>query len=137
LFKANIRPPTPFFNILIENVNDTELPNDAEQDPMNGQDVNDSALVQLIEKDITKLNETFPEFDIIEFGRTLFLSDIPAYRMIYTFTDPGPPFYLMYGSMRVWAMKEDKVYNISYTANKKAFPNYICVVYYLHLFDSI
>lgn len=120
---------------MIENVNDTEVSNDAEQVLMNGQDVNDRVLVPLIKRDITKLNETFPEFDIIELGRTFFPSDIPAYRMRYTFADPGPTFYSIYESMRVWAMKEDKLYTISYTANKTAFPNYLPTIQ--SMIDSI
>jgi hypothetical protein len=126
---------TPFFNIVIENVNDTVVSNDTERKFTNGQDIIDNALVPLIKRDITKHDEIFPEFDIIELGRTLFPSDIPAYRIVYTFTDPGILSYPIYESMRIWAIKEDKVYTISVAANESAFPSYLPTIQ--NMIDSI
>jgi hypothetical protein len=45
--------------------------------------------------------------------------------LIFTFADPGSPLHPVYESMIVWAIKEGRVYNISCTAEKSAFLNYL------------
>jgi hypothetical protein len=55
--------------------------------------------------------------------------------MVYTFADPGTSSYQIYESMRVWAIKDDKIYTISFTANETAFPNYLPTVQ--SMIDSI
>ena len=120
-----ISPPLLFFNILIEDVNNIEIPTKLKQGHLVNLSVNDSALEALTGREIIRLGNTFPDFNIVELNRTFFLSNTPAYKLIYTFTDPGSPPHPVYESMIVWAIKEGRVYNISYTAEKSAFLNYL------------
>ena len=122
------QPPTPFFNILIVNVTDTDIPTKAKLELL--EDLNDNgisydALETLIESEIIRLADIYPEFNIVKSNETFLLSDIPAHKIVYTFADPGSPLYPVYEGMRVWAVKEGKVYTISYLADKSAFLNHL------------
>jgi hypothetical protein len=105
----------------LENGNKSGTPLKAKQDFIVDQGIIDGKLQSLATREIIKLNETFPDFNIVELNRTSFLSDIPAYKMVYTFADPGSPTYPVYESVRVWAIEEDKVYTISFTADESVF----------------
>jgi hypothetical protein len=69
--------PTPFFNILIEDVNNIEIPTKLKQGHLVNLSVNDSALEALTGREIIRLGDTFPDFNIVELNRTFFLSDTP------------------------------------------------------------
>lgn len=121
-------PPTPFFNILIENVKDTEMPTRAKLELL--EDLGDNgisydALETLIEREIIRLADIYPEFNIVKSNETFLLSDIPAHKIVYTFADPGSPLHPIYEGMRIWALKEGKVYTISYLADESAFLNHL------------
>jgi hypothetical protein len=125
IVQSEHQPLTPYFSILIENVNNTGIPLKSKQDFIVDQGIIDGRLESLATREITKLNETFPDFNIVELIRTFSLSDIPAYKMVYTFADPGSPTYPVYESVRVCAIEEGKVYTISFTADESVFLDHL------------
>lgn len=114
-------PLTPFFSISVEAFNDTKHSTTIES---SGITSNESALVALTERNMG-LAESLPEFDIVELNETSFLSSTPAYKIVYTFADPGSPLHPKFETMNIWTIKKDKVYTISYTADKTVFLNHL------------
>lgn len=73
---------------------------------------NSSALNALTERNLA-LAKSLPGFDIVELNSTAILSGIPAYKIVYTFADPGSPLVQLFESMNIWTVQGDKAYTIS------------------------
>jgi hypothetical protein len=95
-------PLTPFFSISIENLNDINISKRVKDDSVLDVNASDSELNALTDRNI-ELAESLSNFNIIESNGTFSLSDIPAYKLVYTFADPGSPLHPVFESMNIWA----------------------------------
>ena len=85
---------------------------------------NNSTLEELTDRNL-ELAKSLPDFNVTEFNRTSILSGIPAYKIVYTFADPGSPLLPLFKSMNLWTIKEGKAYTISYSASESEFSNHL------------
>jgi hypothetical protein len=125
LVESEHDPLTPFFSISIENLKEVKVSQKLQDESpsIRGPD-NDSTLEVLTERNL-ELAKFLPDFNIIELNRTSILSDSPAYKIVYTFVDPGSPLHPVFKSLNIWTVKEDKAYTISYTAPESEFSNHM------------
>ncbi|MGH9953432.1 MAG: hypothetical protein ACRD5J_17580, partial [Nitrososphaeraceae archaeon] len=107
-------PLSPYFSISIEDFEDMEMSKKAKGQLKVDMNVNGTALKALTERNM-RLAESLPDFNIVELNRSFLLSDIPAYKIVYTFSDPGSPIHPVFESMSIWAIREDRAYTLSYT----------------------
>lgn len=118
-------PLTPFFSISVENLKEVKVLQKAQDEsPSRMGSNNDNTLEVLTERNL-ELAKSLPDFSIIELNRTSILSDSPAYKIVYTFADPGSPLHPVFESLNIWTLKEDKAYTISYTAPESEFSSHL------------
>lgn len=101
-------PLTPFFSISIEDLDEVrmsqKLGNESELSIGSN---NSNALKVLTERNL-ELAKSLPDFDIVGLNSTSTLSGIPAYKIVYTFADPGSPLLSLFESMNIWTAQDDK-----------------------------
>lgn len=101
-------PLTPFFSISIEDLDEVrmsqKLGNESELSIGSN---NSNALKVLTERNL-ELAKSLPDFDIVRLNSTSTLSGIHAYKIVYTFADPGSPLLSLFESMNIWTAQDDK-----------------------------
>jgi hypothetical protein len=107
-------PLTPFFSISIEDL--VTVSQKVRDEGVSGIDFNSNNTLGILTKRNLELAKSLPDFNIVELNSASFLSGIPAYKIVYTFADPGSPLNPLFGSMNIWTVKDDKAYTISYSA---------------------
>lgn len=120
-------PLTPFFSVSIEDLEEVKVSQKVGNESASGIGSNNSALYVLTERNL-ELAKSLPDFDIVRLNSTSILSGIPAYKIVYTFADPGSPLLPLFESMNIWAVKDDKAYTISYSAPESEFSNHMQLV---------
>ena len=121
-------PLTPFFSISVENLEEVKVSQKVGDEAASTIDSNNNNALGILTKRNLELAESLPDFNIVELNGTSFLSGIPAYRIVYTFADPGSPLLPLFESMNIWAVKDDKAYTISYSAPDSEFSNYFQII---------
>jgi hypothetical protein len=117
-------PLTPFFSISIEDLEEVKMLQKEGDESISVIGSNFIALNALTERNL-ELAKSLPDFNIVGLNSTSILSDIPAYKIVYTFADPGSPLVQLFESMNIWAVQGDKVYTISYSAPESEFSNHL------------
>lgn len=117
-------PLTPFFSISIEDLEEVMVSKKGGNESTSVIGFNSSALKALTERNL-ELAKSLPDFNIVGLNSTSILSDIPAYKIVYTFADPGSPLVQLFESMNIWAVQGDKAYTISYSAPESEFSNHL------------
>jgi hypothetical protein len=118
-------PLAPFFSISIEDLEQVKVSQKEGNESALGTRINnDSALEVLTERNL-ELAKSLPDINIIEFNRASILSGITAYKIVYTFADPGSPLLPLFESMNMWTVKDGKAYTISYSASESEFSNHL------------
>ncbi|MGH9976341.1 MAG: hypothetical protein ACRD8Z_10970, partial [Nitrososphaeraceae archaeon] len=118
-------PLTPFFSISIENLKEVKVPQRVQDESPSRMGSNNDSMLEVLTTRNLELAKSLPDFNIVELNRTSILSGSPAYKIEYTFADPGSPLHPVFESLSIWTVKEDKVYTISYTAPESVFSNYL------------
>ncbi|MGH9926768.1 MAG: PsbP-related protein [Nitrososphaeraceae archaeon] len=118
-------PLKPFFSISIEDLEKAKVSQTVGNESALGTRINNYSVLEVLTKRNLELAKSLPDSNIIELNRTSILSGIPAYKMIYTFADPGSPLLPLFKSMNIWTVKDDKAYTISYSAPEPEFPNHL------------
>jgi len=122
-------PLTPFFSISIEELEDVKVSqNVAGDEAASAIDFNNNNALGILTKRNLELAKSLPDFNIVELNSTSFLSRIPAYKIVYTFADPGSPLLPLFESMNIWTVKDDKAYTISYSAPDSEFSKYFQII---------
>jgi len=121
-------PLTPFFSISVEKLEEVKVSQKVGDEAASTIDSNNNNALGILTKRNLELAESLPDFNIVELNGTSFLSGIPAYRIVYTFADPGSPLLPLFESMNIWTVKDDKAYTISYSAPNSEFSNYFQII---------
>jgi hypothetical protein len=72
------------------------------------------SLDKYTDANLVKAKQSLPGFQLIDSNATI-LAGIPAHRIEYIFVSADPAVQVPFKSMNIWAIKQDKAYNISYT----------------------
>jgi hypothetical protein len=84
---------------------------------------NNTALSNFTSATLTSYLELYPDLEIIELSSAnLTSSAIPAYKLVASRTQEGLNF------MQIFAIKEDKVYSISYSSEKSRYSTYLPII---------
>lgn len=118
-------PLTPFFSISIEDLEEVKAPQKVGNESTSGIGSNNNSALNVLTERNLELAKSLPDFDIIKLNSTSILSGIPAYKIVYTFADPGSPLLPLFESMNIWAVQDDKAYTISYSAPESEFSNHL------------
>jgi hypothetical protein len=118
-------PLTPFFSISIEDFEEVKAPQKVGNESASGIGSNNNSALNVLTERNLELAKSLPDFDIIKLNSTSILSGIPAYKIVYTFADPGSPLLPLFESMNIWAVQDDKAYTISYSAPESEFSNHL------------
>ncbi|MGH9985572.1 MAG: PsbP-related protein [Nitrososphaeraceae archaeon] len=121
-------PLTPFFSISIENLKEVKVPQKVQDESPSRMGSNNDSMLEVLTTRNLELAKSLPDFNIVELNGTSFLSGIPAYKVVYTFADPGSPLLPLFESMNIWTVKDDKAYTISYSAPDSEFSNYFQII---------
>jgi hypothetical protein len=119
-------PITPFFSISIEDL--VTVSQKVRDEGVSGIDFNSNNTLEILTKRNLELAKSLPDFNIVELNSASSLSGIPAYKIVYTFADPGSPLHPLFESMNIWTVKDDKAYTISYSAPYSEFSNYFQII---------
>jgi hypothetical protein len=118
-------PLTPFFSISIEDLEKVKVSQKVGNESVLGTRINNNSALEILTNRNLELAKSLPDFNITEFNRTSILSGIPAYKIVYTFADPGSPLLPLFKSMNLWTVKDGKAYTISYSASESEFSNHL------------
>lgn len=118
-------PLTPFFSISIEDLEKVKVSQKVGNESVLGTRINNNSALEILTNRNLELAKSLPDFNITEFNRTSILSGIPAYKIVYTFSDPGSPLLPLFKSMNLWTVKDGKAYTISYSASESEFSNHL------------
>jgi len=118
-------PLTPFFSISIEDLEKVKVSQKVGNESVLGTRINNNSALEILTNRNLELAKSLPDFNITEFNRTSILSGIPAYKIVYTFADPGSPLLPLFKSMNSWTVKDGKAYTISYSASESEFSNHL------------
>ena len=118
-------PLAPFFSISIEDLEKVKVSQKVGNESVLGTRINNNSALEILTNRNLELAKSLPDFNITEFNRTSILSGIPAYKIVYTFADPGSPLLPLFKSMNLWTVKDGKVYTISYSASESEFSNHL------------
>jgi hypothetical protein len=121
-------PLTPFFSISIEDLEKVKVSQKVGDGSALDTRINDNSALEVLTKRNLELAKSLPDFNIIELNHTSILSGIPAYKIVYTFADPGSPLLPLFESMNIWTVKADKAYTISYSAPEPEFSNHLEII---------
>jgi len=121
-------PLTPFFSISIEDLEKVKVSQKVGDGSVLDTRINNNSALEVLTKRNLELAKSLPDFNIIELNRTSILSGIPAYKIVYTFADPGSPLLPLFESMNIWTVKDDKAYTISYSAPEPEFSNHLEII---------
>jgi hypothetical protein len=84
---------------------------------------NNTALSNFTGATLTSYLELYPDLELIELSSTNLTSNaIPAYKLVASRTQEGLDF------MQIFAIKEDKIYSISYSSEKARYSTYLPTV---------
>jgi hypothetical protein len=81
----------------------------------------------LTKQNIDQANKSLPNFRLIESNITT-LANNPAYKVVSTFTNSGfddPLYSPQFQTMNIWAIKEDRIYTISYSQTHSGFSTHL------------
>jgi hypothetical protein len=118
-------PLTPFFSISIEDLEKVKVSQKVGNESVLGTRINNNSAIEILTNRNLELAKSLPDFNLTEFNRTSILSGIPAYKIVYTFADPGSPLLPLFKSMNLWTVKDGKAYTISYSASESEFSNHL------------
>ena len=118
-------PLAPFFSISIEDLEKVKVSQKVGNESALGTRINNNSALEVLTDRNLELAKSLPDFNITESNRTSILSGIPAYKIVYTFADPGSPLLPLFKSMNLWTVKDGKAYTISYSASASEFSNYL------------
>lgn len=124
-------PLRPFFSISIEDLEEVKTLENVENESELGIGSNNNSTLNVLTKRNLDLAKSLPDFDLVKLNSTSILSGIPAYEIVYTFADPGSPLLPLFKSMNIWAIQDDKVYTISYSAPESEFSNHLPTIQYM------
>ena len=118
-------PLAPYFSISVEDLDEVKMSQKVgNESELNIVYNNSNALNELTERNL-ELAKSLPDFIIVGLNSTSILSGIPAYKIVYTFADPGSPLLPLFETMNIWAVQGDKAYTISYSAPESEFSNHV------------
>jgi hypothetical protein len=84
---------------------------------------NTTALSNLTSTTLTSYLELYPGFKVIELSSTNLVNNtVPAYKLVGSLTQEGLDF------MQIFAIKEDKVYTISYISQNSRYSTYLPMI---------